>query len=282
MIRFSVITDFNGIISLWQEAFGDSEAEIMFFLDKRYKPENTLIIEEDGKIASMLFLLEGEMSVKGKCYPSYYLYAACTLNEYRGRGYMASLLDFAKETALNRGYYFICLMPGEKSLYDFYEKHGYKAIFKKKLLTVYPDAIKKDSILQYEAIDNIEELRSKAFDNADIFKWNKEALQFAFDHHKFFGGKAFVNRKGYILYSKKDNILVVKEITFTDDFCSALFHILALEKNVDKLHVHLPVEYESTLGSCKIIDSGMMLAVNEDAEKIMNKISNAYLGLTLD
>lgn len=282
MIRYSVQSDLNGIISLWKEAFGDSETEIKFFLNNRYKPENTLLAEEDGEITSMLFLLEGEMTFEGKCYPSYYLYAACTLNKYRGRGYMASLLDFAKETAFNRGYYFICLLPGEKSLYDFYEKHGYKTVFKKKILKINSDSIKDNPQFRKESICEIEKIRNKAFRNFNVFKWDCDALKFAFEHHEFFGGKALFDREGYALYTTSDGDIVVKEIAFTGDINSILSCIVDSEKDINELYVYLPVDFETTFSDYEIIDSGMMLPVNIDAEKITNRITNAYLGLTLD
>lgn len=282
MIRYSQKSDIKDIITLWHEAFGDSESEIMFFLNDRYKPENTLVYEADGRVASVLFLLEGEMQIKGKVYPSYYLYAACTLNKYRGRGYMSYLLDFAKGTAVNRGYYFICLLPGEKSLYDYYEKFGYKAVFKKKLLTLRLNDLNSDSLITNETINNIEEVRNKAFKNYDMFKWDSSALNFAFKHNSLYGGQAITSCKDYALYNTFGRKIHVKEITFTGDFEAVCLHILSHSDRSDELIVHLPAEYETSIGKYEIIDSGMILAVNNDAEKIMNKISNAYLGLTLD
>ena len=129
MIRLSDKKDINSIIGLWCECFGDSEEDVRFFLDNCYTPKNTLVYEVNGEIASMLFLLEGDMSVSGVDYPSYYLYAACTSKKHRGKGLMADLLSFAKKVAMERKRSFICLRPGEHSLFKFYEKHGYKTVF---------------------------------------------------------------------------------------------------------------------------------------------------------
>ena len=70
MIRLADKSDIKGIISLWNEAFGDSEEDIMFFLNNRFVPENTLVYESDGVIASVLFLLEGDMRIKGRDFSS--------------------------------------------------------------------------------------------------------------------------------------------------------------------------------------------------------------------
>ena len=49
MIRISAESDRSGLIALWQEAFGDSEKAIEFFLDNRYVAEKTVVSEDNGK-----------------------------------------------------------------------------------------------------------------------------------------------------------------------------------------------------------------------------------------
>ncbi len=282
MIRISDKSDINGITNLWKEAFGDSEREIMFFLDNRYKPENTLVVEENGKIASMLFLLDGEMKINNMCYPSYYLYAACTLKEFRGRGHMASLLSFAKETALKRNVDFICLLPAEDSLYKFYEAHGYKAVFRKKVYTFTHDNTAENSNISTDSISDIEEIRNKAFNNINMFKWDNESLKFAFEHNKFYGGQAIINREGYALYNVSDQQIYVKEFTFTGNVDAVLSNIMLSHSNTIKIILDLPVNIQTTSDDYEIIDSGMALAVNNKAEIILNDVKDAYLGLTLN
>lgn len=282
MIRYSHKSDVDDIIALWSEAFGDSESEIIFFLDNHKNSDNTLVCEADGKVVSMLFLLEGEMSIKGNLYPSYYLYAACTLNEYRGRGYMSQLLDFARETALKRGYYFICLLPAEKSLYGYYEKYGYKAVFKNKLLKFSLNQSEFASDNSGEEISDTEEARNTFLKKYDYFKWDKSSLDFAFEHYKMYGGQAFVSRKGYMLYIKNDRVVTVKELAFTGDVNIFLSQLKHSDNNIDELTVNLPCRYETSFGEYEVVDHGMMLAVNEEAKKIMSEVDCAYLGLTLD
>lgn len=282
MIRYSDESDRNNIIKLWHEAFGDSEAEIEFFLNNRYIPQNTLVCEADGKIASMLFLLEGNMSIKGKDYPSYYLYAACTLNEYRGIGYMTSLLEFAKETAQKRGYYFICLLPAQKSLYSYYEKFGYKTFFKKKILKINRNDLNSKVFIPDKTFSNTEKIRNEVFRNYNYFKWDDAAVNFAFRHNKFFGGDSIINCKGYALYSTSESKTTVKEFAFTEHQKPIFSYILSSNIGSNTLIVHLPADYETTIEKSEIIDSGMILAVNSEAEQITTDINNAYLGLTLD
>lgn len=282
IIRLSQKSDIDGIVSLWHEAFGDAENEIMFFLDRRYIPENTLVAEENGEIASMLFLLDGKMCIDDADYPSYYLYAACTLKKYRGRGIMAMLLEEAKTIAKSRGYDFICLMPGEKSLFDFYEKHGYITVFSKKILTVeINDDIIDIADSVSESID-YEEIRNSVFSKFDYFKWDGQSVKFASDHNKFYSNNEFTSCEGYCLYSVSEGVLRVKEFAFTPDKLEDIIKKIACSFDCRKAIINLPVGYETNCGEYVIQPSAMMIPLNVKSSEIIKNLSNAYLGLTLD
>lgn len=280
MIRYSNKNDINGIIQLWNEAFGDSEKEIRFFLDSCYKPHNTVIYEADGEIASMLFLLEGDMHIDSVDYPSYYLYAACTLKKFRGRGIMAQLLDFAKKTAADRDKSFICLRPSEKSLFDFYEKFGYKSVFKIKKITADADINKFHTSAESGlTVCDREKLRNEAFSLQSYFKWDKQFIDFAFSHNKFYGGSSSESCKGYILYSSSEETISVKETTFTD--IKSLINSLPSDmfSVVKEITVNFPPDANV---DGEILPFAMLLAVDNEAEEMIKNIDNAYLGLTLE
>ena len=104
------------IISLWSSVFGDSDEEISFFIDN-LKNGKCLAYYEKGKAVSMFFLVDCRVGEKkGK-----YIYAACTLKEYEGRGYMSCLIDYAGKN-FNE---FLCLIPANESLIDFYSQRGF-------------------------------------------------------------------------------------------------------------------------------------------------------------
>ncbi len=286
MIRFSSENDKENIISLWIEAFGDSKEDVEFFLLNKYIQQNTLIIEQNSKIVSMLFLLNGEMHINGEDYPAYYLYAACTAKDYRGKGLMASLLTFAQQVALNRGVKFICLKPAEKSLFDFYSLHGYKSVFKRKIVTVDindPKLIDIDSGYTFsENKKKPNEIRNSAYSNLNYFKWDSPSVEFAFNHTKHYGGNIFESHKGYCIYSINNNKIYVKEYTFTNGFPSAFLEKASIENNINEIIIDLPVDYPVNFGKHRVINSEMILSVSPDAEKLLSEIKNAYLGLTLD
>lgn len=267
MIRLSTHNDLQGIVAVWKEAFGDSEKDIRFFLDAQYKPENTVVYDSGGEIASVLFLIDGDMRIKGIDYPSYYLYAACTLRKFRGRGIMSEMLEFSKKLAFKRNKYFIALKPGEDSLYNYYSKFGYKPVFTKKKAV-------------FDIIEPIE-YNSNIIDY-DRFRWSDKSIEFAVEHHKYYGGNVILKDNYYLLFNISDNVLFVKENTFPVSEFICLIIDKASENNADKISAELPSGFGIECSNSEIIKSGMLLPVSSEAEKIITTVENAYLSLTLD
>lgn len=283
MIRFAANSDIVSMISLWIEAFGDSEEDIGFFIDNKFIPENTIVYDDNGAIVSMLFLLEGNLTLKGTSYPSYYLYAACTAKECRGRGIMAMLLEKAKEITAERNKFFICLMPAEESLFGFYERFGYKSIFSRKILNVSSHDFKNiaDEAKDFKNIDYAD-LRKNAFKNYDRFDWGNDSILFACKHHQHYGGKCFSTCKGYALYTADNKYIRVKEFAFPSSELNRTTSFLMSDTGLSECTVSLPAAYPTDIGKYTTVKSAMALPVKQEYEKLIKGIENAYLGLTLD
>ncbi len=273
MVRLSNSNDIDGIIAVWKEAFGDSEDDIRFFLNAHYVPDNTLLYEHEDVITSVLFLLDGDMHINGMDYPSFYLYAACTLKEFRGRGMMADLLEFAKETASSREKLFIALKPASDSLYNYYSSFGYKAVFSKKITEI---DILSDNELIKELTDN------SIHDDYNYFKWDKKSIEFAIEHHKHYGGIFYETCNGFVLYSINNGVLSVKENTLSDCDFAVFLKYCAKEYNISKVVAQLPFKYISESEKSCIIKSGMLLPLCDYADLMIENSENYYLSLTLD
>lgn len=284
MIRLSRKDDLNDIVVLWNEAFGDSEDDIKFFLDSRYIPENAVVCETDGRIVSALFLLDGMMHINGKDYSSYYLYAACTSKDFRGKGIMSDMLGFTKSLSVSRNKQFIILKPGEESLYGYYEKFGYKSVFTKKTIKINDNFNAVEEIKsENNFLSDILISRDNLLNKTDYFRWDSDAIEFAISHHIHFGGECFLSKNGYIFYYVDNNILFIKENTLSDK--SEFLKILSYLKNQYKTNsviADLPFNYEIPCDKSEISDSGMILPLNKDAENLISGLKNAYLNLALD
>ena len=283
MVRLSNADDISGIIILWKEAFGDTKEDICFFLDAHFKPENTVVNDIDGKITSVLFLLEGFMNINDCDYPSYYLYAACTLKEYRGRGQMAELLDFAAKTAQNRKKYFVCLKPAEESLFDYYSRFGYKTFFYKKTALFNCEELKGNEKNISESFNiSLSDIRNSFLCNFNYFKWDEHSVEYAAKQNEHYGGFTLKNRKGYILYSVDKDFLSVKENTFTSDLFIDSVKTIAKKHCLQNIKADFPIGFDITDTIFETSRSGMILPLNTEADSLINSVNNAYLGLTLD
>lgn len=111
-------------VSLWHEAFGDSEDYIRFF-HGTHSSCYCLMLTESDELVSALYLIDGELCSQ----QGYYLFAAATFKKFRGKGYMAKLLKKAESYAKQNGKSFIALVPAEPTLFDYYSRFGYKTAF---------------------------------------------------------------------------------------------------------------------------------------------------------
>lgn len=281
MIRFSRETDIPDLIGLWQEAFGDDEEWISDFLDGFYIPDNTLVDEQNGEIAATLYLIEGDMLIGDKAYPSYYLYAACTGEKFRGRGIMTRLLDFAAREAESRGRYFICLRPGEKSLFDFYGERGYIKAFGKRHITV--KRSDGESTLCPDEYQNPSVMRNKAFCNCDYFALGGDGVDKAIELSVKGGARLFKCCKGYALYTVNSTKCTVNEFAFTDECIADFAKYIFANHQCDIVTFSLVCNRSDTLNGEDNFDyDAMALPLNGEASKAISDVKNAYLGLTLE
>lgn len=119
----------NQALELYLTAFPEDDKAFAEDFLNRYFEKDCRFIVKDGRLVSMLFLLDaslqnGEKQTKGK-----YLYAAATLPEYRGQGLMAELIEEAKAETAEKGD-FLLTKPASGSLFDYYARFGFKtAVF---------------------------------------------------------------------------------------------------------------------------------------------------------
>ena len=109
------VKDRSEIKELWQEAFGATDKETMFFADN-VKDADSIGIYKNGELASTMYLVE--CTLDGEKY--FYIYAACTLKKYRKEGLMTNLLEYAVKNYKN-----VCLIPANEGLADYYRKRGF-------------------------------------------------------------------------------------------------------------------------------------------------------------
>lgn len=137
---------------LWEEIFIEDTPE---FLDYYYSvkiAENEIyVIEEDGKIVSMLHLNPYQLQVGKKIVDGHYIVAVATDANYRRRGLMAKLLRTAMEDMRKNGEPFTFLMPAAEAIYY---PHGFRYVYRQKQGKISGKAISDSSLQIVQASKN--------------------------------------------------------------------------------------------------------------------------------
>lgn len=130
------------IRSLWLECFPEEQSEdAEQFLFTRFKPEKMLCHIEEGRIVSMLHIIEFINTVHGNTVASTtvrtakstaestcryaYIYAVATSKEYRKKGIAGALIEQAIDKCRKEGFSFVCLIPSDDHLREWYKKYGF-------------------------------------------------------------------------------------------------------------------------------------------------------------
>lgn len=239
--------------NLYLESFTEDSEEDAEYLFKNVFSKAELISEKrDGKTVSMLFLMDCNLISSEKVTPYYYLYAACTRPEYRGRGIMGNLLRDAVAFAKKNGKEGIILKPAKPSLFGFYEKHGFKPFFK------YSKATFSLNETKIEPISDFYRISAK--------KWQKQRKQLLKNFSDCFVSfpkdlctaalcdcTVATDKKGaYIVYEIRNGVLLCKECLFENGADRGILPLVAAvlkENNLDKAELRFPLNDSSIISS---------------------------------
>lgn len=116
--------------ALWRAAFGDAERDIDWFYECCGGEAETLLLLEDGRLASMLALLPQEVTLPGGGSASArYIYALATDPAARSKGYGRQLIRWVDEYLRHRGADCLTTVPAEPSLFKFFGTVGFAPAF---------------------------------------------------------------------------------------------------------------------------------------------------------
>ncbi len=131
MIRFCNDSDRQSVLNLFDECFAvpeDAKFNAWFF-NNVFNINTTLAFECEGKITSMLQMIDCEVANEENTYSATYIYAACTEQSYRRKHQMSMLIEKAFEIDKQNGKHFSVLIPQDEMLFNFYAQYGYEKGF---------------------------------------------------------------------------------------------------------------------------------------------------------
>ncbi len=129
MVRLCNLKDKQSVKELFCHCFPGEPDFNDWYFEHEFKVENTLVFEEDGKVTSMLQMLNCQIAKNEKLYNATYIFGAGTHEDYRRKHQMQQLLDESFKLDMQNAKYFSVLIPQEDWLFKFYEKYGYNKQF---------------------------------------------------------------------------------------------------------------------------------------------------------
>ncbi len=180
-IDFPTRKDVKALRSLWREAFGDSEEFLDAFTATAMDASRCLMATVDGQLAAALYWFD--CSCRGK--KMAYLYAVATAKAFRGQGICRKLMTHTHGYLQKNGYAGTLLVPGEESLFGFYEKMGYSVCCTMRAFPCTPDG----NAIALRPVDAEEygRLRRQLLPEGSVIQ-EEENLDFLSTMAKFYAG----------------------------------------------------------------------------------------------
>lgn len=125
-IRKSMPQEVPALQELFQLCFGDGPECSGLYFNYFYRPDEYLVLLEDGVLCAMAGLLSLTLSEPdGRQVKAAYLYGVGTHPDHQGRGFAGQLLNYA-DFYLKGKRDCMITVPASLSLYSFYEKFGFQ------------------------------------------------------------------------------------------------------------------------------------------------------------
>lgn len=214
------------LMSLWETCFGDQPGLVRRFFAAWFSPEHCLVYTVGKKIAAAVYMLPCRMEREGTLYPGHYIYAAATLPAFRGRGFMACLMEAAALEGVKRGHVFSAVLPAEKGLYSYYGRFGYREYFEAEYTEMQVSELEtlakwegagRRLISPEEALSCQKEFLSG---REGSIIWNPRDVFYAFSMNHFCKGQLIAAgsplQNGFALCTEENGIQFISETAFSE------------------------------------------------------------------
>lgn len=117
------------VYDMWKIVFGDSDLYMEIYFREKYRDENTLVYLQKNTPVSSLQMLPVSFTFHNREIDVAYYSGLCTLPEWRGRGFMAALIEKSFTELYNRNIPLAVLVPQSEDLISFYKPYGFTKTF---------------------------------------------------------------------------------------------------------------------------------------------------------
>ncbi len=257
---------------LWAEAFGEDYDYIDLLFDPLSEMPECFAEFSSDHIVSALYLLKGEIQLEGRLFKGRYLYAAATLQSHRSKGYMAKLIREALVYCKKESLDFICLVPADASLYDYYSRFGFREGMYKYSCFLTENA--NDIIFETLTRDEFYNKRLAFEDNH--FRFTSEQFVYAYNALRYFGAE-FLQLGENLSVIKDDDDEIVELISNGKTLSEADERLVNC---LGSTTVFSPYDLELS-GESKKIRFGMVYPVSDAFDELSEK-AEIYMNIALD
>ena len=227
---------------LWEEIFTEDTPEFLdYYYSIKIKNNEIYVIEDDGEIVSMLHLNPYEMRIGDKLFQTHYIVAVATKENYRKRGLMRQLLNYALQVMTDRGEPFTFLMPADEAIY---RPFGFEFVYKQRQNKVVGKCSCDEKLEMISATEKdcqmIADFSNQMLQEYDVVTWRDSGyyetllLELASEN----GGILLAKRDGeiegifcYACTGEEDKHFVIREPIFQSeqDLQHAIYHLTGNE-----------------------------------------------------
>lgn len=272
--------DIRDMKALWKECFYDSDEFIDYYFAQRTSIDRALVIKQ-RKVVSMLHIIPMKIKTASSVIDVGFIAGVATSPQQRKRGFANKLLDFAAETAREKGYSALMLSPANER---FYLNAGFRTISYreihtltgKRISSVYEIKAKLDVSDLYDVYSRFMSSRGVSF----YAERTKSDFEILLHEYALSDAVAIAIDGAYALGNKKvenDNIEIeLNEFAFVD-ITSGIKLINTLSGFADKIIYPLPcgVSLYGERGEVQVLN--MLKWTDENLSKLYSTISpDAY------
>lgn len=184
--------------NLWLTCFDEDKRAVDLFFKKAIKFTDVYCAKWNDKIVSALYCINANLNGE----KAHYIFGVATLPEFRCRGIMSDLMEYALNDAIENGYSFSVLFPANDSLYEFYEKFGYKAL-----------CTAKSRIFTRNELEKLENFKSC---KRNILLQSNDFIEFASEYYEIYGIKTVREKNCFALIDENEDSADVFYSSYTD------------------------------------------------------------------
>ena len=206
-------SDLRELKKLWLRCFDDSEKAVELFFERNKNICNAYLAAEGEKTAAAVYFIN--CALNGK--KAHYLCGAATLPEFRKRGIMSRLIEYALNDAESRGDVFSVLLPANRELYDFYGRLGYKPCCS------VCGAVFDRSELESDCADELKAAESSDFERIQLecrknnfLLQNNNFIGFAKEYYSCYGVRTAESQNALAFFEEENGVCTVFYTIYND------------------------------------------------------------------